>query len=615
MKLRRFVLLLVILATAGACPWSNELREFLNRHFWLPFARQAAGVERPDVTRADEPFAGMSAARSDRPLDRLRHAYQQMPVWDSWSRHPSPPIDLARLRQALAAARADHSLTSRDQEEVDLVEAKIEMCAGEVDNNALLDEAKKKFEIFLRTARTPELLSEARGWLGHVYYVLGNQTAAGKIYLDELNRPGSNLSRETVLNSLRMTYGYDGGAELLAHLDEYFDTPEHAGFAIQLATNPRITPRSLEGRFEHPASTAETYRRIRDLLDSHQQLLRFGTGSNALALLSMRTALRMGDPAGARRIATSIPTNAATRAEPDFLWMSASAPFLTHHFNAAEQPLLALFRARRATPAQRAAAAYGLCVVYWKTRNPAGQLRYALWLHGADPQQEHLRTPSGLDDLSVYWASSGRDLGLLLESGAPIAVLRTFIAQNPKLPEIWLAQYALAVRLAREEHYRESAQWYTSVQAPVRAQRMLRLAALQEAVDRPGLHVEAKREALYRLAEFLAHNPERLYFNDKLWQRMQTYALHPEEETRATRAERHALTSQARQLKDSQEERWRAYPILKDLAVETGPGDLRRRSARLALQCLRGINGDRFGREAEILTAGTQMAQLLAAPK
>lgn len=53
-----------------------------------------------------------------------------------------------------------------------------------------------------------------------------------------MNRSGSNLSRETVLNSLRMTYGYDGGPELLAHLEEYFDTPEHAAFAIQLATNP-----------------------------------------------------------------------------------------------------------------------------------------------------------------------------------------------------------------------------------------------------------------------------------------------------------------------------------------------------------------------------------------
>ena len=108
---------------------------------------------------------------------------------------------------------------------MDLIEAKIEMRAGQPEEPELLLSAKQKLQRFLRTARTPEFLSEARGWLARIHFLLGEQTAAGKIYLDELNRDGSNLSRETLLDSLRMTYGYDGGPELLAHLEEYFDTP------------------------------------------------------------------------------------------------------------------------------------------------------------------------------------------------------------------------------------------------------------------------------------------------------------------------------------------------------------------------------------------------------
>lgn len=613
MKVRRFALLAVMLATAGACPWSNELREFLSRHFWLPFAKHSGSFERLDVARANAPYAGMTGVHGDRPLDRLRQAYQQVPVADTWASAPQTPLDLKPLRQAVAAARADRSLTAREREEVDLVEAKIEMRAGEFGDDAAMQASKKKFETFLRSAHTPELLSEARGWLGHVYYELGDQTAAGKIYLDELNRDGSNLSRETLLNSLQMTYGYDGGPKLRAHLDEYFDTPEHAAFAIQIATNPRWLHESPEGRFERQADTAETYRRLRDLLARHKELFRSTSGSSALALLSMRTALRMGDPAAARQIAASVPAGSATRAEPDLLWMSASASFLSHQFAAAEQPLLALFRLRRASEDDRAAAAYGLCGVYWKTGNAAGQLRYALWLHGADANREYVTVPSGLSDRSVYWAASGWDLGLVLESGASIDVLRAFVKENPRLPEIRLVQYALAVRLARDERYRESAQIYASIQAPVRAQRMLQLAELQDAADQPGLSADARLEARFRLAEYIAHNQERLYFNGTLWAMMQTYALRPEEERRATWAERQRLLSEARQLKDSQEERWRAYLILKEIVNQAGPGELRRRAARLALHCLRFINGDRFGRVPEITEAATQMARLATA--
>src|SRR5258708_645916 len=149
------------------------------------------------------------------------------------------------------------------------------MRVGQPEEPELLQSSKKKLEAFLKTARTPEFLSEARGWLARIYYLLGDQTAAGRIYLDELNRNGSNLSRETLLNSLRMTYGYDGGSDLLAHLEEYFDTPEHAAFAIQLVTNPHWDRSAhwdrYNGKYEKPKvrvdEKPQSYARISGLLE------------------------------------------------------------------------------------------------------------------------------------------------------------------------------------------------------------------------------------------------------------------------------------------------------------------------------------------------------------
>ncbi|MGJ5819804.1 hypothetical protein [Paludibaculum fermentans] len=607
MKARRWILLLLALVTAGACPWSNELREYLSAHFWLPFAKHSASFEHPNVERMDEPYAGMTAAQGGSPLARLRAAYQQLQPAELYMRPPRPLVNVEPLRQAVAAARADRTLSPRDKEEVDLIEAKIEMRGGETGQPALLQGAKQKLQAFLRTARTPEFASEARGWLAHIHYLLGDQTAAGKIYLDELNRPGSNLSRETLLNSLQMNYGYNGGSDLIAHLDEYFDTPEHAAFAIQLVTNPRRSRELLSGRFALPHDNSETYRRIQALLASHKGLLQSDKGANTLALLSVRTALRMGDPAAARAIAQSIPAAAAIRTAPDYLWMSASAHFLSREYAASEQPLLALFRSSRASDDQRAAAAYALCGVYEKTLNVAGQLRFALWLRAAGRSREFYMVPSSLADLSIYWASSGWDLGLILESSAPTAALESFVAANPNLADIRLVRYALAVRLAREDRYRESAEIYESIQANRRAQRMRKLASLQHAMEAPGLRPEALLEALYEFAAYLAANPERLYFNDTLWSHMQRYALHAAQESRLTGVERGALVEGERKLRDSQEEGWRAYLILEEVARDAGPGPLRTKAARLALRCLQGINTERFGREADIASANKEL--------
>jgi hypothetical protein len=108
-----------------------------------------------------------------------------------------------------------------------------------VENISLLRSAQSKLEMFLQSAATPEFQSEARGWLARIHFLLGDQTAAGKMYLDELNRNGSNLSRNSLLDSLYLTYGHDGGPQLAADIDQYFDTAEHAAFAVQMLTNPR----------------------------------------------------------------------------------------------------------------------------------------------------------------------------------------------------------------------------------------------------------------------------------------------------------------------------------------------------------------------------------------
>ena len=599
--LRSCGFLLINISFLCACAFDETIREYLNAHFWLPFAKRPASFEKPNVRRISAPYAGMTAAEGDSPLEKVRAAYQQI------SQPESVSFDVALPRQAVAAARADRSLTRRQQEEVDLIDAKIDMRSGQPDDPRLLLSARTKLESFLRTALTPEFLSEARGWLAHIHYLMREQTAAGKIYLDELNRSGSNLSRETLLTSLRMTYGYDGGQELLDHLDEYFDTPEHAAFAIQLVTNPHS--HRIARRFERSVRASESYNRIRNLLTEHSNLLRSNSGSNTLALLAMRTALRMGEPAAARKIAEQVPVNASIRTEPDFNWMLASADFLSRDYAAAEQPLVALFRSPRASDSQKAAAAYALCGVYRKTANVAEQLRFALWLH-TGVRKNDLWLSNGVADLSVYWAISGWDLSLLLDSETPIDALRSFVNENPNLPDIRLVKYSLAVRLTRENQYEEAAGIYQSINAIRRASRVQRLAALYQEANRPELPDQQRLELKYKLAEFIAANPDRIYFNDALWRGFQRYAFQASNEYRLTRAERLALIDRERRLKDDQEERWRAYLLLSDIVQQSGRTEQGRKAAALAIRCLRGIN-DRFGREDEIRKADIALSKWL----
>jgi hypothetical protein len=204
----------------------------------------------------------------------------------------------------------------------------------------------------------------------------------------------------------------------------------------------------------------------------------------------------------------------------------------------------------------------------------------------------------------VYWAESGWDLNLLLEAEAPIEALQSFVNQNPNLPDIRLVKYSLAVRLARENRYEEAADLYQSIHAVRRAPRMRQLAVLYQEATRTDL------EAKYKMAEFLIANPSRIYFNDALWEGFQRYAFQASTDSRLTRAERKAQIDLERKLKDDQDERWRAYLILRDVVRDGGQTDLGRKAAALGVRCLLGIS-ERFERQQEIRKATIELSRSL----
>jgi hypothetical protein len=128
-----------------ACPFDDTLREYLNAPFWLPFAKHSWHFEKRNVRRIFVPFAGMTKAEGGSPLEKLRSAYQTIANPDPYELSPEP-FDPAPLRDAVTAARADRSLSLREREEVDLIDAKIDMRAGTPKDPELLRSAPKKLE-------------------------------------------------------------------------------------------------------------------------------------------------------------------------------------------------------------------------------------------------------------------------------------------------------------------------------------------------------------------------------------------------------------------------------------------------------------------------------------
>jgi hypothetical protein len=97
---------------------------------------------------------------------------------------------------------------------------------------------------------------------------------------------------------------------------------------------------------------------------------------------------------------------------------------------------------------------------------------------------------------------------------------------------------------------------------------------------------------------------------DAPWGGVQNYALFASEDSRLMHEEREKLSNLERKLKDDQEEYWRAYLILHDVAAEEGKTELGRRAARLGMQCVRSISV-RFGRSDDLLRADRELYLML----
>src|SRR5262249_42708287 len=196
-----------------------------------------------------------------------------------------------------------------------------------------LERAREKLSSFIEGVPDAALRSEARGWLGRVHYIRHEYPAAAKIYLDELALADSNLGSNVLTNSLRMMFPYNGSdANLEDHLEEMFDTPAHALFAVQLVTNPVWSDPELKTR-------SEAARKVIAALERHRELFRRGTDSDALALALMRAALHRGDGAATLRYGALVPQRSAARDSSEYLWLTAAGSVLERNHAAAVKPL------------------------------------------------------------------------------------------------------------------------------------------------------------------------------------------------------------------------------------------------------------------------------------
>jgi hypothetical protein len=77
----------------------------------------------------------------------------------------------------------------------------------------------------------------------------------------------------------------------------------------------------------------------------------------------------------------------------------------------------------------------------------------------------------------------------------------------------------------------------------------------------------------------------------------------PHSQPGLTRSERATILADNRRLRDEQEERWKAFHVLEQVARAAGHTELGRRAALKIIECLGGINTGSFGRGEEIGTA------------
>jgi hypothetical protein len=643
------LIVLLLWKVGEACgPW-YVLRAALNPVFWQPLAKSVPELLGAPLHAADPAiFAGMAPGGNPH-LAAARRAYQAVARWRSDHFQAWEPQGPPLLTDSVGAARraVDAALAARpsavEAEELRLIRCKVTLREGEsllvVSRSRVvtpetapqdaLRKARDELTAYLSEARTPALVSEARGWLARCHYLLGEPHPAARIYLDELARADSVLDRNTLLSSLRILFPYNGSAAGLAdHLDEYFDTPQHALFVINLVTNP-----VQEDENERRAMGA-VGRKALAALQRHRELFSHGDASGLLALAAMRASLYMGDPAAAVTVGDALPPDSNAGRRPEARWMLGVAHFLLGHYEDAEPHLIAVATSSASPARARAQAQLGLLAIYQKLGRPVDQLVAAFRYEAGQRQHDPEASSPGDEWYVGSWPYFGSlmDLPYLLdvqltEDELRAAEVAIEAAPPPRLEletphgqrtvtAVYLLEYELAVRAARREAYEDAASLYARLGAALRAQRMSHLATL--ATPRADARSEESDEYLrrrYEYGAFLADHSERVFFNDVLWEGLQRYAFLQLQSDRdrppilLSEDEMRSLLTNERRFKDAQEERWQAYLVLDEVIQRAGHSALGERAARKAIECLERINTERFGRESEVHSARTALVR------
>ncbi len=634
-------------ATVQPCGLEYTFRAYLDKRFWQPLSKYEESLGRsPTVEGPNKgaPFAGMSNGGSNEILQRARDAYMAERFSDARTAVETclktNPLDNEREELLLMDAKIDlrewEGARSKLQDRYEKASGPE---APETDGSSdkeLLHRAGTKLIEFIRTSQIPAFKSEARGWLARIYYLTKDYPSAARIYLDELSREDSVFSRESLVCSLRMLFPYNGSSCRLAdHIEQYFDTPAHALFVVNLVTNP------IYSTHEERASMAEVARKTIGALHKRRDLFNGGAESEALVLALMRASLYMGDTQSAQSYSQWISEKSGTARKPEFNWMRAACSFLQHDYKAAEGPLIRMYNSEEANFRDKSVAAQALLGVYQKLGRGVDQLHAAFLYYQAE--QERPPDSRGVESQYstgpyynfIYLPASGwlfdlpylldaqlknEDLSLYLKRySKPAGLIRieSFDASVPgrQRSACEIVEYALAVRYTRQEKYWKAASIYQKLNARPRANRMRHLARLRAGANDPSLSPDRRLEAQFAYAAFLEKHSTQIFFNDMLWHGFQRYAFLGSEIDSPcispafahcqglTREERNRLLKQERRVKDDQEERWRAYKIFESVIKEAGHSELGNRAAARALRCLKLINTDRFGREQEVDSA------------
>jgi len=567
---------------AEACGPDIVLRAYLNRLSWAPTWRTLTELVTLPPEKSDySPFAGISTSDGSLDLEKVRGSYQLLfspPLFSGSFDWPAPAIDNVRDVARTAV------VPPAEADELELVRCKVELRGSSPGDKAALDQVASCLESYLARPRLAAFASEARGWLARAYFLRGKQAQAAKIYLAELASATSNIRRERLLTSLQMIQPN------LDELDQYFDTPQHALFAAN-----RITNSTYLEPMAAPLITG---------LEQHANLFAQGAESNALAIALMRASIRAGAPAATLRYAERIPRDSSIRKSGEYNWLVGIAHYQEKNYSAAEPALKNVLNSTDATQEHKSSALTGLIGVYARLKRPVDQLRAAFEAGDFDAPYL-LDAEMTLPELEEYLKRFGKARDF------------TFTEYPRKRSSLETVRYAIAVRHARREEYAEAAQIFDQLQSP-RAARVREASKLFEATKSSA--GERQLQALYDYADFLAKNEDKIFFNDIIWNQLQTWGfMYPNPDSPEFSSHKYGLTEEGvdrfaqleRRLRDDQEEYWRAYQILNQVVEKTGPSPLGKTAAQRAIFCLRHIRTDRFGRSKEIQAADLRLSDWL----